>query len=101
MILEMLPQRTPEPWEVNQLVEALQRNSSHTHVVADLSGLDLVDSAFVARLVLLNRLIASSGGRLVLLGLSPLLRETFDRLRLSAAFEIEENVRGGESASPA
>ena len=95
LILEILPQRTPEPEEVTQLVEALHRNSSHTYVIVDLSRLELVDSAFVARLVLLNKLILSTGGRLVLLGLSPLLRETFDHLRLAAAFEIEENVGDG------
>jgi anti-anti-sigma factor len=88
----VLPQRTPELEEIKQLVEALSRNSSHTHVVADLSRLDLVDSAFMASLVLLNRLIASSGGRLVLLGLSPHVREIFDRLRLASAFDIEEDL---------
>jgi len=87
--LEILPGRTPEPWDVDQLVKSLQRRNAHAHVVVDLSRLDMVDSAFVARLMSLNKLIHASGGRLVLRGLSPLVQETFAHLRLSQAFEMD------------
>jgi anti-anti-sigma factor len=87
--LEVLPRRTPEPWDVDQLVKSLARRNAHAHVVVDLSRLDIVDSCFVARLMSLNKLIHAAGGRLVLRGLCPLIQETFAHLRLSQAFEMD------------
>jgi anti-sigma B factor antagonist len=92
MVLEVLPQRTPEPWDVQQVIESLIRNAAAPRVVVDLSQLDTVDSSFVARLVTMNKHIRSSGGRLILCGLSPVVCEVFEHLRLDKAFEIS----GGE-----
>lgn len=87
--LEVLPQRTPEPWDVDQLVKALVARNAHRHVVVNLSRLDMIDSAFVARLVSLNKLVHAAGGRFVLQGLCPLIQETFAHLRLDQAFEMK------------
>lgn len=87
--LDVLPQRVPEPWDVDQLVAALVHRNAHARVVVDLSRLEIVDSTFVARLMSLNKLVHSSGGRLVLRGLCPLVQETFAHLRLDRALEIE------------
>ena len=89
--LEVLPQRTPEPWDVDQLVKSLVQNDIHARVAVDLSQLDMVDSRFVARLVYLNKLIHASGGQLILHGLCRLVRETFALLRLDKAFQIAES----------
>jgi stage II sporulation protein AA (anti-sigma F factor antagonist) len=88
--LVVLPHRTPEPWDVQQVLDGLIRNNAAPHVVVDLSQLDTVDSSFVARLVTMNKHIRSSGGRFVLCGLSPVVREVFEHLRLDKAFEIRE-----------
>jgi anti-anti-sigma factor len=89
--LEVLPLRTPEPSEVDQLAKCLVQNDAHTRVVVDLSQLEQVDSCFVARLVSLNKLIQASGGRLGLHGLCRIVREAFAVLRLDKAFEIAES----------
>ena len=89
--LEVLPQRTPELWEVEQLVKSLVQNDTQARVVVDLSQSEMVDSRFVARLVSLNKLIHASGGQLVLRGLCPIVRETFALLRLDRVFQIAES----------
>jgi len=91
--LEVLPRRTPEPWDVDQLVKALVHRNAHARVVIDLHRLDIIDSAFVARLLSLNKLVHAAGGRLVLRGLCPLIQETFDHLRLNQAFEMDLSDR--------
>ena len=87
-VLEVLPQRTPEPWDVKQVVDALIDHGAAGRVVMDLSRLDTVDSSFVARLVAMNKHIRSVGGRFILDGLSPVVREVFEHLRLDKAFEL-------------
>ena len=89
--LEVLPERTPEPCEIQQLVEALVAKGAHTSVRLDMSLLKIVDSAFVARLVSMNRSIRESGGRLILHGMCSIIREMFIQLRLTKAFEIVED----------
>jgi anti-anti-sigma factor len=96
--LDVLPQRTPEPEDVTLVVDSLTRGGAAPCVIVNLAQLDTVDSAFVARLVSMNKQIRASGGRLILSGLSTVVREVFGQLRLDRAFEIEH--RGDESATP-
>ena len=91
VVLEALPGRTPEPWEVDRVVEALARHSPEGRVVFDLSLLDIVSSSLIARLVTLSKDVRSLGGEFYLSGLRPVVRETFDRLRLDRVFEILDN----------
>lgn len=95
--LEVLPERTPEPWEANQLVESLISKDVHARVVVDFSRLEIVDSSFVARLVSMNRRLRSVGGQLVLSNLSPIIREMFAQLRLDRAFDIVESEPHAEA----
>ena len=90
VILEVLPGRTPEPADVAQLVRSLRRTSQIRHVVADLSALDFVSSAFVASLIGLHRHVQAAGGRLVLRDLTPLVREELRLLRLDTLLEIAD-----------
>ncbi len=89
-ILEVLPERTPEPGEVQQLVASLVAKDTHALVTIDLSQLQIVDSAFVARLISMNRSIRAAGGRFVLRGMCSTIREIFAQLHLDKAFEIIE-----------
>lgn len=88
--LEVLPGRTPEPWDVEQVVESLVRQDAAARVVVDLRRLDMVDSAFVARLLAMQKRLRTLGGHLVLCGLCPVVREMFAHLRLEKAFEISD-----------
>jgi anti-anti-sigma factor len=89
-VLEVLPGRTPEPWDVEQVIDSLIRQGAAARVVVDLRRLDLVDSAFVARLLAMHKRLRALGGHLVLSGLCPVVREMFEHLRLEKAFEISE-----------
>jgi anti-anti-sigma factor len=89
VVLEVLPDRVPEPWEVEKLVQAIEKKNAGARVVMDLSRLDLIDSSMVARFVSMNRRIRGAGGHFVLTGLCEIVREIFDHLRLDKAFEIE------------
>jgi anti-anti-sigma factor len=89
-VLEALPGRTPEPWDVDQVVESLVGQGAADRVIVDLGRLDMVDSAFVARLLSVHKRIRASGGHLVLCGLCPVVREMFEHLRLDKAFEISD-----------
>lgn len=98
--LEALPERTPEPSDLHQLVEALVRKDDHARVLVDLSRLDMVNSRFVAGLVSLNKLLRAAGGELVLRGLCPLVREVFGHFRLDRVLQIAEG-RPCASRNPA
>lgn len=91
VVLEAMPGRTPEPWEVDQVVTALARQSREGRVIFDLSLLDVVSSSLIARLVTLSKEVRSLGGEFYISGLRPVVRETFDRLRLDKVFAILEN----------
>jgi anti-anti-sigma factor len=86
-----MPGRTPEPWEVDQVVTALARQCREGRVVYDLTLLDVVSSSLIARLVTLSKEIRSLGGDFYLTGLRPVVRETFDRLHLDRIFDIINN----------
>ena len=90
-VLEVLPDRVPEIKDLESLVTALSRNGPAGAVVCDLSRLEMVSSAFVARLVTLNKRLRTVGGRLELSGMAPVVRDVFRTLHLDQAFAI----RGG------
>ena len=90
-VLEVLPERTPELAEVEQLVEALVRGRVAGRVIVDLSRLASIDSPLTARLVSMNKLLRSSGRPVVLRGLSPIVREIFCHFRLEGVLEIADH----------
>jgi anti-anti-sigma factor len=100
LVLEALPSGTPEPWQVEQVVESLLSSGRASRVVLDLSHLNYVSSSFVARLVTMNRRIRATGGRLVLCGLHPVAYEIFQQFRLDKLFEILPEDRSQPSESP-
>jgi ABC-type transporter Mla MlaB component len=91
--LEVLPVRVPEPWEVDQLTNALLGQTSSQRVMIDLSRLEMVDSLLVARLVTMNRRIQESGRQLTLTGMCKVVREVFAQLHLDRVFDIVEEKK--------
>jgi anti-anti-sigma factor len=57
-------------------------------IVVNLSGLEVSDSGFVAGLVTLRKAVHAAGGRLVLCGPRPFLREILAYTRLDKFFEV-------------
>jgi anti-anti-sigma factor len=88
VVLEAIAGRTPEPRDIEQVIESLVRNHTVGRVIVDLSALNLVTSSFIARLVAMNKLIRSAGGEHCLCGLRPVVREILERVRVDKAFEI-------------
>jgi anti-anti-sigma factor len=60
-------------------------------LVIDLSGVEYVSTFVLGLLVMLRRQALSHGGEVVLCGLSPVVREIFDRTRLSRSWDIRES----------
>jgi anti-anti-sigma regulatory factor len=89
--LQAMPGRTPEPWEVQQVIRSLRKNAAGERILFDLSLLDVVSSSLIARLVTMGKDLHAADCRLVLTGLRPVVRETFDRLRLDKVFELLDN----------
>ena len=63
-------------------------------VILDFSGLSMISSAMIGRLVLLQRRVAASGGRMRLCELSPAVRDTLkttnlDRILIAASSRHE------------
>ena len=90
VVLEVVPGRTPSVEDIELLSHALLSGDIVPHVVVDLSGLDLINSALVAMLVLLNKRIHAAAGTLKLSGLNEVVREVLFRFKLDTLFEIVE-----------
>lgn len=95
VVLEVVSRRAPEPWEVAEVIDALGRHGRLDRVTLDLSRLEIIHSSFLAALVGTKKRLRAAGCELYLLGLRPMVREIFDRLRLDKLFHIvqtEEDI---------
>lgn len=90
VVLEVVPGRTPTVEDIQSLSHSLLARDIVPHVVVDLSALDVVSSALVAMLVLLNKRIRAAAGTLQLSGLNEVVREVFHRFKLDSLFDIIE-----------
>jgi len=88
--LEVLPGRTPSVEDIASLCHSLLARDVVPHVIVDLSALDVINSALVAMLVLLNKRLHAAAGTLQLTGLSEVVREVFFRFKLDSLFDIVE-----------
>jgi anti-anti-sigma regulatory factor len=92
-VLEAIPGRSPEPIEVERVVRALLINGEPVRVILDLSRLELINSSFMARLIMMNRRLRDEGSAFYLRSLQPVVREIFDRARLGMALDlIDDNA---------
>jgi anti-anti-sigma factor len=91
IVLEAIPGRSPEPVEVERVVRALLDRGESVRVVLDLSRLHLINSSFMARLIMMNRRLRDEGSEFFLRGLQPVVREIFDRARLGMALDVIED----------
>jgi anti-anti-sigma factor len=88
----------PRPMNDQELAEVVaewnaiaDRPDCQTFVI-DCSRVQLLSSRMLSRFVVLQRRMARKGGKLILRGLQPSVREILGRTRLDRFFEIEENV---------
>jgi anti-anti-sigma factor len=97
VILGVVPGITPALDEVEGLVGSLLDKGDIRRVFVDLTDVDSLSCALVARLVVLNKRLEAAGRKLTLCGLRPIVREEFDCLGLEQAFEISS--QGGNALS--
>ena len=88
VVLEAVPGCTPKSWEVELIVESLGRHGTLDRVTLDLSKLEIIDSSYVGALVGMRKRLQASGCALLLCGLSPVVLDILDRLRLTRLFGI-------------
>lgn len=81
-----------------RVAETLARSGSVPRVLVDLSRFDLLSSAFVSRLVVLNKGVQRANGRLALFGLRQFVRDTFVRTRLDSVIEVFDDKETAQAS---
>lgn len=88
-VLDILPDRVPS--DEDRLADSLAGPGDAPQVILNLSGVDLVGSLFLARLLVLHERIQQDKGRLVLCCLHPLVRDALATAKLDTILEIAED----------
>jgi anti-anti-sigma factor len=65
------------------------------NIILDFSGVDLLTSEMLGKLVTLNKRMRRKGGKLTLCNICPYVREVFAITHLDTTFEIKETEVGG------
>ena len=77
----------------DQLGAALPNDGKAIRVVLDFSGVDLISSSLLGKLILLQRRVDGSGGKLRLCELSPTVQSVFRTSNLDRLFAILRDRR--------
>ena len=83
---------------MEQVADTLSGSEDAPQVIIDLSDLDFIHSALMARLVALNKRIRAAEGRLILCGMQPVVQTAFQDARLHKVFEIHADERSALAA---
>jgi anti-sigma B factor antagonist len=75
----------------DQIAAALPNDGSPIRLVIDFAGVDLVSSSLLSKLILLQRRIDASGGKLRLCEMSPVIQSVFRTSNLDRLFVIERD----------
>jgi len=67
---------------------ALAAREPKPHLLVDLSGVNMLTSMILAKLIALNNELRAAGGRLILANPKPVIREVFKVTRLDTVFEM-------------
>jgi anti-sigma B factor antagonist len=77
----------------DQLFAYLPREGKPIALIVDLANVEMVSSAMLGKLILLQRRIDSSGGRLCLCGLRPALQDVLRTTNLERLFRVARDRR--------
>jgi anti-sigma B factor antagonist len=87
--------------EVSEQINAsLPNDGSPLYVVLDFTGVDLISSSLLGKLILLQRRIDATGGRLRLCELSPTVAGVFRTSNLDRLFSIDRDQAASLSSIP-
>jgi anti-sigma B factor antagonist len=76
-----------------QVAAVLPNDGSPIHLVLDFSDVALISSSLLSKLILLQRRVDASSGRLRLCELSPVLHSVFRTSNLDRLFTINRDLR--------
>jgi anti-sigma B factor antagonist len=79
-----------------ELISIIDRGNDK--LIVDLSEVDVINSSGLGVLILASDRLSKIGGKLVVTGLCPLLKELFQRMRLNTLFTVVENQEEALSA---
>jgi anti-sigma B factor antagonist len=77
----------------DQIAEVLPNDGSPIRLVVDFSEVSLISSTFLSKLILLQRRIDGSGGKMRLCEMSPMIQQVFRTSNLDRLFKIDRDQR--------
>jgi anti-sigma B factor antagonist len=77
----------------DQILAALPNDGSPIRVILDFTDINLVSSTLLSKLILLQRRVASSNGKLRLCEMSPVIQQVFRTANLDRLFSIDRDQR--------
>ena len=77
----------------DQILAALPNDGSPIRLILDFSEVNLVSSTLLSKLILLQRRVVASNGKLRLCELSPVIQQVFRTANLDRLFSIDRDQR--------
>jgi anti-sigma B factor antagonist len=77
----------------DQIAEALPNDGSPIRLVVDFSEVSLISSTFLSKLILLQRRIDATRGKLRLCEMTPIIQQVFRTSNLDRLFKIDRDQR--------
>ena len=81
----------------DQIAAALPSDGSPIRLILDFTGVELISSSLLSKLIMLQRRIDGTGGKLRLCELSGILQSVFRTSNLDRLFAIDRDVRASLS----
>ncbi len=82
----------------DQILAALPNDNTPIRLVLDFSEVNLVSSTLLSKLILLQRRVENSGGKLRLCEMSPVIQQVFRTSNLDRLFSIDRDQRASVDA---
>jgi anti-sigma B factor antagonist len=77
----------------DEIAVALPNDGSPIRLIVDFSEVNLISSTFLSKLILLQRRIDSTAGRMRLCEMSPVIQQVFRTSNLDRLFRIDRDLR--------
>jgi anti-sigma B factor antagonist len=77
----------------DQIAEALPNDGSPIRLVVDFSDVSLISSTFLSKLILLQRRVDGSRGKMRLCEMTPMIQQVFRTSNLDRLFKIDRDQR--------
>ena len=77
----------------DQIAESLPNDGSPIRLVVDFSEVSLISSTFLSKLILLQRRIDATRGKMRLCEMSPIIQQVFRTSNLDRLFKIDRDQR--------